>query len=277
MKKIPLVLLFYSLYFFLSCGSAAQETVTVAESPKNKGIKWHDSLFKHLPKNMDTTVVVKDENNQQVAFHQYVARVFNHEALIYQDRGTWRLFPLNDTSIRTMQQLPDREDVVARWERYEAFKTPDTITNWRAKLADISKTLSLADHILVLKSKRKMIITRKGERLRIFDIDLGFKPTGQKLSDGDGRTPEGIYNVDMKTERGDKFYKSFWISYPTVKDRERSKKAGLKAGTNILIHGTTAAKIKAKDWTAGCIALQNKDIDELFELVKEGTIIDIRP
>lgn len=240
---------------------------------KDTGIKWNDSLFKHLPEGIDTSVIVKDSRGNSLNFRQYIIPVFNHEAMIYPDRGTWRLHRLTKEANDSLAQ---NDDVVARWERSAAYRSVDTIRSWQLKLKDIAHTLSLADHILVLKSKRKMIISRQNKPVVTFNIDLGFSPVGNKVTDGDGKTPEGIYNLDMKYERTDKFHKSFWISYPNERDKAIAKKNGIKPGYSIMIHGTTAAKVNAKDWTAGCIALQNKDLDQLFDIVNSGTTIEIR-
>ncbi|WP_316794110.1 murein L,D-transpeptidase family protein [Pedobacter frigoris] len=237
------------------------------------GIQWNDSLFKHLPKGMDTSIIVKDSKGNPLTFRQYIVPVFNHEAMIFQDRGTWRLHRLTKEANDSMA---NNDDVAARRDRAAAYRTPDTEQEWIVKLDNIAHTLSMADHILVLKSKRKMIISRKNQPVVSFDIDLGFNPVGNKETDGDGRTPEGIYDVEEKRVRRDKFHKSFWISYPNETDKAIAKKKGLKPGYSILIHGTTNARVNSKDWTAGCIALQNDDIDRLFEIVNSGTVIEIQ-
>lgn len=282
MKRIALSLLWLLVIGFCiwqwksRANSSAAILKTEAEEIRvleATGVKWNDSLFKHLPEGIDTSVIVKDSKGNSMSFRQYIIPVFNHEAMIYQDRGTWRLHRLTKEANDSLRQ---NDDVVARWERAAAYRTIDTVQSWQVKLNDIAHTLSLADHILVLKSKRKMIITRRNKPVVTFNIDLGFSPVGNKVTDGDGKTPEGIYNLDMKYQRKDKFHKSFWISYPNETDKAIAKKNGIKPGYSIMIHGTTAARVNAKDWTAGCIALQNKDIDHLFDIVNSGTIIEIR-
>ncbi|MCX2449718.1 L,D-transpeptidase family protein [Pedobacter sp. PLR] len=240
---------------------------------KVTGVKWNDSLFKHLPPGIDTSILVKDSKGKPMSFRQYLIPVFNHEAMIYQDRGTWRLHWLTKEANDSLEK---DDDAVARHERVSAYRRPDEEQSWKYKLENIAHTLSLADHILVLKGKRKMIVSRKNKPIISFNIDLGFSPVGNKITEGDGKTPEGIYSLDVKFTRSDKYYKSFLISYPNEADKALAKKYGLKPGSSIMIHGTTPAKVNAKDWTAGCIALQNKDIDQLFNLVNSGTIIEVR-
>lgn len=258
-----------------SGGVAGASLVThTAAEPRKKdtGVKWHDSLWKHLP-NMDTSLIVEDLHGTKLSFAQYIKPVFNHEAIIYQDRGTWKLHRLTESS----QDSFKKDDyAVASHERWDAYRNPDTIVDWKIKFDAIAHTLAMADDVLVLKAKRKMIVSRKGKKLFAFPINLGFAPVGNKVSEGDGKTPEGKYYLDMRYVRDDKFYKSYKISYPNFEDRAIAQRRGVKAGYGVLIHGTSPQKTNAKDWTAGCIALANKDIDTLFKYVGDGTLIEIR-
>lgn len=240
---------------------------------KNTGIKWNDTLFKKLPKNIDTTIIIYDLNGTPLRFYQYVKPVFNHEAIIVQDRGEWKLHLLTEKS---HDSLIKDDFAVASQEKRAAYLEKDTITSYNVKLHKIAKVLARADFVLVLKSKRKLHLLKKGKIIKTFNINLGRSPVGNKVSSGDGKTPEGIYHLDDKWDREDEFYKSIKLSYPNFKDREIAQKRGVKAGYGILIHGTKPTKKNAKDWTAGCIALQNKDMDTLFNFVGEGTPIEVR-
>ncbi|WP_129715409.1 murein L,D-transpeptidase family protein [Pedobacter sp. SYP-B3415] len=236
-------------------------------------LKWHDSLFRHLPQDMDTTIIVKDLHDQPLRFRQYLPAVFNQQSMIFMDRGTWRLHRVTEAAMDSMS----RDDyAVASRLRWDSWRKPDTSSTWQELLNKISATLAQADKIVVLKSKRKLTLSRKGTNLAEFEIDLGFAPTGNKVTEGDGRTPEGQYHLEQKYDREDKFYKSYLISYPNAEDKKLAKARGVKPGSGISIHGTTPAKRNAKDWTAGCIAMQNADLDQLFVMVGEGTPIDIR-
>lgn len=245
----------------------------IIKAKRNTGVKWHDSLMRHLPKELDTSIIVKDHHGTPLKFAQYIKPVFNHEALIYQDRGVWRLYRLTESA---QDSLRKEDYAVATSERWSASRDADTISDWKVKLHHLAATLAQADYILVLKSERKMLIQRKGKTMKTFHINMGWAPVGDKEREGDGKTPEGIYHLDIKYERRDKFYKSFWISYPNENDKKIAKSKGLKPGSGVSIHGTTPGKTKAKDWTAGCIALQNIDMDSLFAHVAEGTLIEIR-
>ncbi|QKJ31430.1 L,D-transpeptidase family protein [Mucilaginibacter mali] len=236
------------------------------------GIKWNDSLWHHLPANLDTTIIVHDANGTPLKFNQYIKPVFNKEACIYQDKGVWRLQQKTEGARDTLKKDVLAVDRAGRWSIF----LPDTVKSWQVKLDQIAHTLNQADRILVLKSERKMILLRKGVSMLTLPINLGFQPVGKKQFDKDGKTPEGIYDVDLKYTRDDAYYKSMLISYPNPDEKQYAKQKGLSAGNGIMVHGTKPDKVNAKDWTAGCIALQNKDMDTLFDRVAQGTVIEIR-
>lgn len=235
------------------------------------GVKWNDSLLRHLPVNIDTTIIVRDANGTALKFRQYIKPVFEKQAYIFQDRGVWRLQRKTEGARDTLK----RDNVVARIERWSALQ-PDTVKSWQLKLNNIAHTLAQGDRVLVLKSERKLVLLRKGQPMLNFHIELGFRPEGKKEFDKDGKTPEGIYDVDFKYTRNDAYYKSILISYPNESDKQYAKQKGREPGKGIMIHGTKPDKGTAKDWTAGCIAMQNKDIDTLFNYLAQGTVIEIR-
>jgi len=145
-----------------------------------------------------------------------------------------------------------------------------------------SKTLK-ADLITVIKSKRKMYLSCKGKILKKYDIALGGNPVGHKRIKGDKRTPEGKYKLDY-FKPNSSFYKALHISYPNRQDCQAASKMGKSPGGSIMIHGQpNNAEIKKSffqrynDWTAGCIALENDEMEEVLALVSVGTPIYIKP
>jgi murein L,D-transpeptidase YafK len=139
-----------------------------------------------------------------------------------------------------------------------------------------------ADSILVLKSERKMHLLADGEPIRSYRVALGFEPKGHKIEKGDGRTPEGRYVLDFHNENS-RFHRSIRVSYPNVGDRLLARARGVDPGGNIMIHGlpngsgSVGASHAWEDWTEGCIAVTNEEIDEILQLVGVGTPIEIRP
>jgi len=153
---------------------------------------------------------------------------------------------------------------------------------WLFQPLAASASLAKADKVLVIKSKRLLILLRNGEILKAYKVALGKHPDGHKTNAGDRKTPEGSYVLDSrKTES--KFHKAIHISYPNEKDILEAQKLGVSAGGAIMIHGlpdnlASLGKDHRKwDWTDGCIAVTNSEIEEIWRLVPDGTPIQIKP
>ncbi len=129
--------------------------------------------------------------------------------------------------------------------------------------------------IVVSKKHRKMFLLHNQEVLKSYDIDLGFAPKGAKQFSGDGKTPEGRYYINRRNPRS-KFHLSLGISYPNARDRAFARAHGRDPGGDIFIHGGPRRKDpRGPDWTAGCISVSNKEIEEIWVMVHDGTPIDI--
>lgn len=132
-------------------------------------------------------------------------------------------------------------------------------------------------NVIVVSKRNRVMELRSGEQLlKRYRVHLGFQPTGQKVMSGDGRTPEGQYFIDRRNARSD-FYLSLGISYPNVVDTARARSLGVQPGGDIMIHGgprRTADKSK-DDWTAGCIAVTDQEIEEIWSMVPTGTPVVI--
>ncbi|MGB7319500.1 MAG: L,D-transpeptidase family protein [Planktotalea sp.] len=131
--------------------------------------------------------------------------------------------------------------------------------------------------VIVYKGQRKMHLMHKGEALRTYDIGLGFAPFEHKREEGDGRTPEGEYIIDRRNPNSE-FHLSIGINYPNEQDVAKAKAAGVKPGGDIFIHGRPSKYAKGgRDWTAGCIAVTNKEMERIYAMVENGTPISIFP
>ena len=138
-----------------------------------------------------------------------------------------------------------------------------------------------ASRILVDKSERTLVLFADGRPIRHYPISLGRNPTGHKRYEGDKRTPEGLYLIDGKNPNS-AYHLSLHISYPNERDRRLARMEGWDPGGQIMIHGLPTGLIKASskyelDWTDGCIAVSNEAIEEIWQLVDEGTLIEITP
>ncbi len=128
--------------------------------------------------------------------------------------------------------------------------------------------------IQVHKEDRKMYLVSDGKIAAAYDIALGTNPIGHKQFEGDGKTPEGAYRISHKNPDSS-YHLSLGISYPDNVDREYAAKLGKPPGGDIFIHGGPRGKIKNKDWTVGCIAVTDKEIEEIYAMVSENTPIYI--
>lgn len=132
-----------------------------------------------------------------------------------------------------------------------------------------------ADTIVVDKSERRMRLLRDGKLIRTYSILLGDAPSGHKRQQGDERTPEGAYRISGRNPNS-RFHLSLRVSYPNEADRKQARARGVDPGGDIMIHGGTPPGYR-RDWTDGCIALSNEQIEEVWSLVPNGTPIRIDP
>lgn len=152
---------------------------------------------------------------------------------------------------------------------------------WLPSFMDSQKVEGYADRVVVDKSDRKLYLMRNGRVLAEYHIALGRNPDGAKVRQGDRKTPEGEYILDFKKVNSD-FYRAIHVSYPSKKDIERARRLGVKPGGAIMIHGQPngwgwLSFIRQRfNWTSGCIAVSNDDMDEIWKTVRPGTPITIR-
>ncbi|MFY0616018.1 L,D-transpeptidase family protein [Shimia sp.] len=131
--------------------------------------------------------------------------------------------------------------------------------------------------VAVFKERRKMYLLHHDQVLESYDIELGFEPLGHKQIEGDGRTPEGDYLVDRRNPKS-AFYLSIGISYPNAADRAYAASIGKSPGGDIFIHGRPKAFRNGEDdWTAGCIAVTDKEMRDIYAMVNNGTVVSIYP
>jgi murein L,D-transpeptidase YafK len=137
------------------------------------------------------------------------------------------------------------------------------------------------DRIVIAKGARTLSTFRSGRLLKAYRIALGQNPIGPKEEEGDRKTPEGVYSIDGRNAASD-FHLALHLTYPSVADRERAAARGLNAGSDIEIHGLPNGHSPVDvhpgtDWTAGCIAVMDNEIEELWRVVPLGTPVEIEP
>jgi L,D-peptidoglycan transpeptidase YkuD (ErfK/YbiS/YcfS/YnhG family) len=138
------------------------------------------------------------------------------------------------------------------------------------------------EKILIEKKARRLTLISRGEVLKSYRIALGGNPVGPKEREGDNKTPEGTYFIDARN-KDSYYYRSLRISYPNERDRKRARKQGVSPGGNIMIHGIkkgfswVGGAHTDVDWTQGCIAVTDEEIEEIARLAPNGTMVEIKP
>ncbi len=179
-----------------------------------------------------------------------------------------------------IQLLARHPDVSSDRHRYIKKLVGATLLLFLA--ASLSSAELKADRVVVHKERRTLELMHGGDVIKTYKIALGGEPLGPKTRLGDHRTPEGAYVIDSRNDHS-QFHRSLHISYPNATDRERARKLRVSPGGDIFIHGLPngygfiGAAHRARDWTDGCIAVTDQEIEEIWNLVDNGTPVEIRP
>lgn len=142
--------------------------------------------------------------------------------------------------------------------------------------------VALADSIVIEKKAHRLTLFHMGQPIKRYRVALGGQPSGDKVSAGDRRTPEGIFAVESRNDASD-FHLALRLNYPDVRHQARADSLGVSPGGDIMIHGLPAGRAKVgaqhrnADWTNGCIALTDEEIEELWLAVPVGTPVEIKP
>ncbi len=223
----------------------------------------------------------------------------NSEMMIFNIRNV----ALKDTTIAAQQaqietlqhKVQGKEnEIVTLQKTIEAFEKKNeafgkTIEAFEKKIEALEKKFfdyatqkGSVDRILIEKSTRRLMLISQGEVLKSYKIALGGNPIGPKERQGDNKTPEGTYVIDARNTDS-RFHLSLHISYPNERDKKRAKELGVSPGGDIMIHGIKndfswiGDDHTGVDWTKGCIAVTDQEIEEIDKLAPNGTIVEIRP
>jgi murein L,D-transpeptidase YafK len=133
------------------------------------------------------------------------------------------------------------------------------------------------DRVVVNKSRRELLLLSGEAVVRQYRVALGREPVGHKEREGDGRTPEGRYTIDRRNPQS-RYHLALHVSYPNAADCERARRARVDPGGDIMIHGLKSGVAHPEtDWTQGCIAVTDAEMDEIWALVRDGTAVEINP
>jgi len=138
------------------------------------------------------------------------------------------------------------------------------------------------DRIVIEKSTRTLSVFADSKKLKTYRVALGRNPVGAKQEEGDKKTPEGIYKIDGRNPQSS-FHLALHVSYPSNEDKARAAERGVSAGSDIMIHGIRnglgwiGVFHRLRDWTIGCIAVTDEEIEELWRATPDATMVEIRP
>jgi murein L,D-transpeptidase YafK len=141
---------------------------------------------------------------------------------------------------------------------------------------------TVADRVVIEKTSRSLTLYKGSRPLKTYKVALGPNNRGHKHQEGDGRTPEGSYVIDSRNAKS-QFHRSLHISYPNADDRRRARERRVRPGGAIMIHGLqngmrfVGSAHRLRDWTQGCIAVTNEEIEEIWRVVPNGTPVIIKP
>ena len=240
-----------------------------AQKDYQKSLECFHKLIKDYPESgyrKDSVLMVFNINNVIVKDKTIAAQQAQIEALRQEVQG-------RGNEIITLQKK------IAAFEQEVNSKESEIVT-LEKEIFSIRK--GPADRILIDKKERQLTLISKGKVLKTYKIALGGNPNGPKERQGDNKTPEGTYVIDSRN-RDSRYHLSLHISYPNEKDKKRAKQLGVSAGGDIMIHGikngfSWVGDLHTDvDWTKGCIAVTDEEIEEIDKLAPNGTIVDIRP
>ncbi len=158
----------------------------------------------------------------------------------------------------------------AAWFYFAPAPTPSTLP----------PIIGAVDRIIIEKAARRMVLVQDGQALRAYRIALGFSPLGDKERQGDGRTPEGLFRIDRRNDQS-AYHLSLGLDYPQPEDRARAQAGGYDPGGDIMIHGQPNAVgddvVLKGDWTAGCIAVSNAEMREIWAATDADTLVEVTP
>jgi len=209
----------------------------------------------------------------------------NSEMMIFNIRNV----ALKDKTIASQQGQIETLQHEVQGKEIEIATLQKTIEAFEKKVEALEKRFfdyaiqkGSVDRILIEKNARRLMLISQGEVLKSYKIALGGNPIGPKERQGDSKTPEGTYVIDGRNEDS-RFHLSLHISYPNERDKKRAKELGVSPGGDIMIHGIkngfswVGDAHTAVDWTKGCIAVTDEEIEEISKVAPNGTVVEIRP
>jgi L,D-peptidoglycan transpeptidase YkuD (ErfK/YbiS/YcfS/YnhG family) len=245
--------------------------------PRNEGrdyrksIECFEKILKEYPQSIyrhDSEIMISQINNVMIKQERIIAQQKQIQALESEVKSKGGEILAQQKHIHALQmEVRNKEnEILALQKKIEISAIPS----------------GRADRVLIEKKERRLTLFSQGKALKTYKIALGGNPLGPKEKAGDNKTPEGLYKIDSRN-RDSRYHLSLHISYPNEKDRKRARQLGVNPGGDIMIHGIkngyswVGEQHAQSDWTQGCIAVTDEEIEEIDRLVPNNTIVEIRP
>jgi tetratricopeptide (TPR) repeat protein len=228
-----------------------------------------------------------DQKDYQKSLECFQKLIKDYPGSEYRQNSEMMIFSINnvaikDKTIATQQTQIETLQQEVKSKENEILALQKNIKALEQKVFAYAIRNGSVDKILIEKKARRLMLISKGEVLKTYKIALGGNPNGPKEMQGDNKTPEGTYCIDSRN-KDSHYHRSLHISYPNERDKKRAKELGVSPGGNIMIHGIKKGFSwvgdgqSEVDWTQGCIALTDEEIEEIAKLTPNGTIVEIRP
>lgn len=235
-----------------------------------------------------------EQKDLQKALESFQKLIRDYPGSRYRQDSEMMIFYINNVAIKDKMIATQQTQIEA--SRQEVKSKENTIIALQTEMSALQKKIEEleqkvfayaiqkgpADRILIEKSERRLTLFSRGEALKTYKIALGGNPIGPKERQGDNKTPEGTYFIDSRN-KGSNFHLSLHISYPNESDKKRANELGVSPGGDIMIHGIknglswVGDAHTEVDWTKGCIAVTDEEIEEIEKLAPNGTAVEIRP
>jgi len=226
-----------------------------------------------------------EQKDYQKSLECFQKLIKNYPGSNYRYDSERMIFHINNVTMKD-KRIAAQQTLIETLQQEVKSKGNEIITLQKKIEALEQKVFSMekgpADKILIEKKERRLTLISNGNVLKTYKIALGGNPNGPKERQGDNKTPEGTYVIDSRN-RDSRYHLSLHISYPNERDKKRAKELGVSPGGDIMIHGIkngfslVGDLHTGFDWTKGCIAVTDEEIEEIEKLVPDGTIVEIRP
>lgn len=227
-----------------------------------------------------------EEKDYQKSLACFRKLIEGYPGSVYRQNSEMMIFNINNVTIKD-RMITAQQAQIGSLRHYVKNKENENsalqqkIKELEQNIVNFAIKKRAVDKILIEKQERRLMLISKGEVIKTYRIALGGNPKGPKERQGDNKTPEGTYLIDSRN-KDSHYHLALHISYPNESDKKRAKKLGVTPGGNIMIHGIMKGfswvgdSHADVDWTKGCIAVTDEEIEEIYKLAPIGTVVEIR-